>query len=75
MHVKVVTKSITFLLNKYIKVVVLCLKKKYLSTTLNMLFLPTLTVNVEFTAILRVLGNDKNAKQGLEGQMGCCLGY
>ena len=30
-----------------------------------MLFIPSLPVKVEFTAILRMLSNAKNAKQGL----------
>ena len=34
-------------------------------TRLNMLFIPTLPVKVEFKSMLRILGNAKNAKQGL----------
>ena len=32
-------------------------------TRLNMLFIPTLLVKADFTAILRMLSNDKNAEQ------------
>ena len=32
-----------------------------------MLFIPTLPVKVEFTTMLRMLSNGKNAKQGLRG--------
>ena len=38
-------------------------------TRLNMLFIPTLPVKVEFNQMLRMLGNTKNAKQGL-GRLG-----
>ena len=38
-------------------------------TRLNMLFIPTLPVKVEFKSMLRILGNAKNAKQGL-GRLG-----
>ena len=34
-------------------------------TRLNMLFIPTLPVKVEFTEILVMLSNTKNAKQGI----------
>ena len=42
---------------------------KRMITRLNMLFIPTLPVKVEFNPMLRILGNAKNAKQGL-GRLG-----
>ena len=36
-------------------------------TRLNMLFILMLPVKVEFTTMLRMLSNAKNAKQGLGG--------